>query len=51
MEQLVKQHKIIPMTWACLLLPLDSFAASLVGTNIEMCDMQTVTAKFSPPYL
>ena len=51
MEQLGKQHKIIPDPWACPVFPLSSFAVELVGTNIEKCDTQFVTATFAPPYL
>ena len=51
MCQLVKQHKIIPITWACPVCPLANVILALVGENIEKCDMQFVTLKFSPPYL
>ena len=51
MEQLGKRHKIIPINWACPVFPLAIFKVELVGTNIDKCDMQFVTAKFSPPYL
>ena len=51
MGQLVKQHKIIPMNWACPVFPLANVTLALVGENIEKCDMQFVTLKFSPPYL
>ena len=31
--------------------PLANFTVALVGTNIEKCDMQFVTATFAPLYL
>ena len=46
MEQSVNQHKINPITWAHNLFPLASLTVPFVGTNIEMCDMQSVTAAF-----
>ena len=51
MEQLGKQHKIIPIPWAFTVFPFTNFTVALVGTNIEKCDMQFVTATFAPPYL
>ena len=51
MEQLGKRHKIIPVPWACPMFSLANFTVTLVGTNIENCDMQFVNAKFSPPSL
>ena len=51
MEQLGRQHKIIPIPWACHMFPLSSFTVALVGTNIEKCDMKFVTVTFTPPYL
>ena len=51
MEKLGKQHKIIPIPWACTVFTLVNFTVELVGMNIENCDMQFVTAKFAPPYL
>ena len=51
MKQLGKQHKIIPINWACTVFTLASFTVELVGTNIEKCDMKFVTAKLSPIYL
>ena len=48
MGQLVKQHKIIPITWACHMLPLANFTLVLVGTNIEKYDMQFVILTLSP---
>ena len=47
MEQLVKQHKIIRIIWACTVFTLASLTVSLVGTKIEKCDIPFVTAKFS----
>ena len=46
MEQLGNKHKIIPITWECPVFPLSSFTTALVGTNIENCDMQFLTATF-----
>ena len=51
MEKLGKQHKMIPIPWACPVFPLDSFTVDLVGKNIEKSDMQFVTATFAPTYL
>ena len=51
MRSLVKLHKIIPIPWAYPMFPLDNFTVALVGTNKENCDMQSVTATFSPPYI
>ena len=51
MLQLGKGYKIIPIHWAYPVFPLDSFTVALIGTNIEKCDMQFVTATFAPPYL
>ena len=51
MEQLGKRHKIIPIPWAYPVFPLAHFTVALVGTNIEKCDMQFVTATFAPPSL
>ena len=48
MEQLVDQHKIIPIPWARPVFPLAIFPVSLVGKIIENCDILFVTAKFSP---
>ena len=45
------RHKIIPIPLACPVFPLANFTVALVGTNIEKCDMQFVTATFTPPYL
>ena len=51
MEQLGKRHKITPIPWACPVYQLASFTVALVGTNIEKCDMQFVTAIFDPTSL
>ena len=51
MGQLVKRHKIISIPWACPVFPLAIYTVALVGTNMEKCDMQFVTATFDPPYL
>ena len=51
MEQLGKQHKIIPIPRACPVFPLENFKVALVGTNIENCDMQFLTLTLTPPYL
>ena len=51
MGQLVKFHKIITITWACPIFTLANFTLDLVGTNIEKCDMQFVTAKIYSTYL
>ena len=51
MEHLGKRHKMIPITWAYTVFPLDSFTVALVGTDIENCDMKCVTATFSTQYL
>ena len=48
MGQLVRQHKIIPISWAC---PVFTVALDLVGMNIKNRDMQFVTPNFLPPYL
>ena len=50
MEKLVKQHTIIPITWACPMFTLANLTVALVGTNIEKWDMQFVTETFAPPY-
>ena len=50
MGQLGKIHKTNPITWACPVFPLDNLTVTLVGTNTENCDIQFVTAIFSPPY-
>ena len=51
MVHFVKQHKIIPIPWACPMFPLANFTLDLVGTNIEKCDMQFLNPTLSPPYL
>ena len=51
MEQLVKQNKIIPITWSCPMFPLSNFIVYLVGKNMEKCDMKFVTEILDPPYL
>ena len=51
MEQLGKQHKIIPINWVCPVFPLTILTVASVVTNIEKCDMQFVTETFAPPYL
>ena len=51
MEHLGKRHKIIPITWERAVFPLASFTVALVGTNIEKCGIQFVTATFDiPPF-
>ena len=51
MGQLEKQHKTIPIPWACHVFPLVNFTLALVGMNIEKCDMQFLTHKLDPTYL
>ena len=51
MGQLGKTNKIIPIPWACPVLPLSNLKLTLVGTNMEKCDMQFVTETLSPKYL
>ena len=51
MEQLLKQHKIISINWACPMFPLASFKVDLVGGEIDKCDMQFLTATPYPLYL
>ena len=51
MEQLLKLHKIIPITWEFPVFPLANSTVSLVGKNIEKCDIQFVTTTFAPSYL
>ena len=51
MGQLGKRHKIIHIPWSCLVFTLANFTVALVGTNIEMCEIQFLTAIFAPPSL
>ena len=51
MGKLVKQNKIIPITWECIVFTLADFTVELIDTNIEKCDMQFLTEIFIPPYL
>ena len=51
MVNLGKLHKIIPIQCECPVFPLASFTVTLVGINIENCDMQFVTEIFAPQYL
>ena len=51
MEQLGKQHKIIPIPCECPVFPLAILVVALVSTNIEKCEMKYVTATFTPPPL
>ena len=51
MEQLGKCLNITPIPWEYTMFPLASFTVALVGTNIEKCDMQFVTATFASTYL
>ena len=51
MENVGKRHIINPIPWVHPVFPLENFTVDLVGTNIEKCDMQFMTAKFAPPSL
>ena len=51
MEQLGNPHKIIPIPWASHVFPLSSLTVALVGTSVEKCDMQFLTATLAPPSL
>ena len=48
MENLGKQNKIIPITWACPVFTLANFAVALVATSIEKWDMKFMTAALAP---
>ena len=50
MEQLLEQHEIILIPWACPVFPLVNFTVALFGTNIEKRDIQFVTGIFASPY-
>ena len=50
MGQLFKCYKIITIPWLYPMFPLADFTLTLVGTNIEKCDIQFSTPTFSPPY-
>ena len=51
MQKLVEQHKTILINCSCPVFPLANLTVKLVGTNIEKCDIQFVTATFAVPYL
>ena len=51
MGQIVKQHKIIPISWACTMFLLANLTLALVGVNMEKCDIQFVTQTLAHPYL
>ena len=51
MGKLVNKHKIIPITWECIVLPPENFTLDLVGANIEKRDKRLVTPRFDPESL
>ena len=51
MGKVEKRHEIIPISWACPVLPLDNFKLTWIGMNMKKCDIQFVTLTLGPPYL